>query len=348
MSNFSCPIMVTGLGGISSAGIGLAAASAALQSATSCLKPIPAELTNSTRQHLWGPADQFKAADFIAPLKARKLDRASQMAVATAGLALADAGITKGQFQPERIGIALGCGFGGIANSAELLGGYFQQGVAGLSPMLFPNTVANAAASNTSIEYGLQGPNITFIQRFCSAESAILAACRFLEEGRADIMLAGGVDELNPLMIKAFSASGQLQRAAAGFGEGSGILVLERGDHAAKRAARVRAELLSIETIGYLLPGQEQQGLQQLTRHAADCSKGMLSGVTPHGLDLEKYLPQLPLQQPGTLLGRSLAMGGMVTALLAAQLTPGEQGLQLAASPEGPFYSLVLRGSTSE
>jgi len=348
MSRFACPIALTGLGVISSAGIGLDAALTAVQSGTSCLKPVPAELTNSRQQHLWGPADQFKAADFIAPLKARKLDRASQMAVAATGLALADAGLDKGQYRAGQIGIALGCGFGGIVNSAELLGGYFKQGVPGLSPMLFPNTVANAAASNTSIEYGLQGPNITFIQRFCSAESAILAACRFLEEGRADIMLAGGVDELNPLMIRAFSANGQLQRAAAGFGEGAGILVLERGDHAAQRTVRVRAELVSIETIGYLLPGLAEQGLERLTRNTADCRVGMLSGVAPRGLELEQHLRHLRLQQPGLLLGRSLAMGGTVAALLTAQLGPGEQGLQLAASPEGPFYSLVLQGGPAE
>lgn len=347
MNRFGTEIVITGLGAITAAGIGIDAVVEAVGSGRSCLKPIPAGIAGDKGTHLWGPADRFKATEFIAPLKARKLDRASQMSVATAGLALADAGIVKGCGDPERIGIALGCGFGGIANSSEFLSGFFLQGIAGLSPLLFPNTVANAAASNTSIEYGLKGPNITFIQRFCSAESAILAACRFLEEGRADIMLAGGVDELNPQMIRAFAVTGQLRRAAAGFGEGSGIVVLERGDHARQRGARIRAQVLSINTIGLLVPGAEQQGADRLLAAAANCSCGVLSGVEPAGAPLSSRLNPLMMLKPGPVIGNSLAMGGTATALLASQLQPGEQGVQLAASPEGPFYSIVLQGGMS-
>ena len=122
--------------------------------------------------------------------------------------------------------------------------------------MLFPNTVANAPASNVSIEYGLKGPNITFVQRFCSAESAVLAACRFIEEGRADVMLAGGVDELTPLMMKGFAALGQLHSHASGFGEGCRYTGAGTGRPCRQpRAQRSRPVSRAITTVGLLLPG---------------------------------------------------------------------------------------------
>lgn len=344
MDCFAPAIAVTGSAVISAAGIGLKPALEALNSATSCLKPIPAELAAGTSGHCWGKADQFKATDFIPPLKARKLDRASQFAVATVGMALAAAGLVKGGFAPERIGIALGSGFGGIANASEFLSGYYQGGLPGLSPMLFPNTVANAAASNASIEYGLQGPNVTFIQRFCSAESAILAACRFIEEGRADIMLAGGVDELTPQMIRGFAVTGQLQRFAAGFGEGCGILVLERAEHARRRGAAIAARLTAINTVGFLLPGAEQQGINQLLQTQTSCDQLFFSGPEPAVQPLLGTVAAASTRYPGRIIGRSLAMGGTVLGLLTASLQPGEQGLQLAASPEGPYYAMSVTG----
>ena len=344
MDCFAPAIAITGSAAISAAGIGLKPALEALASGTSCLKPIPEDLAAGTTGHCWGKADQFKATDFIPPLKARKLDRASQFAVATVGMALADAGLVKGAFPSDRIGIALGSGFGGIANASEFLSGYYQTGVSGLSPMLFPNTVANAAASNASIEYGLQGPNITFIQRFCSAESAILAACRFLEEGRADIMLAGGVDELTPQMIRGFAVTGQLHRFAAGFGEGCGILVLERAEHARKRGAAIAAQLTAINTVGFLLPGAEQQGINQLLQPLKSCDQLFFTGPEPAVQPLLGTVEAATIRYPGRIIGSSLAMGGVALGLLTASLRPGEQGLQLAASPEGPYYAISVLG----
>lgn len=346
MPLLNVPIAITGSSAVSSAGIGLAALVAALREQRCCLQTLPAELGDRFAGGRWGKADQFKAADFMPPLKARKLDRGSQFSVAAAGLALADAGLAKGAVAPERIGIALGCGFGGIANSAEFLSGYFQQGVSGLAPMLFPNTVANAPASNTSIEHGLKGPNITFVQRFCSAESALLAACRFLEEGRADVMLAGGVDELTPLMLHGFAALGQLHTHAADFGEGCGLLVLERNDHAVARGARIKAVIGAIATVGLLLPGTEQAAGERLVDGQRSVDQLMLSG------DEAALKPLLPLVQsaatsyPGRIVGRSLAMGGLALAALAELLQPGARGVHLAASSEGPYFSVTMTGGS--
>lgn len=341
MERIGCDIVITGCSAVSSAGIGIEPVLEAVRSGISCLKHL---VDDGTTGHLWGKAEAFKVTDFIGPLKARKFDRASQFSVATAGLALADAGIARGTCMPERIGIALGCGFGGIANSSEFLTGYYQTGVSGLSPMLFPNTVANAAASNASIECCLKGPNITFIQRFCSAETAILAAWRFIEEGRADIMLAGGVDELTLQMIRGFAATGQLTRFGSGFGEGCGILVLERASHARERGAVIKAQITGISTVGFLLPGAEQQGVEHLLQGQQSCDQLTVSGAESAARPLLAAVQAASMYCPGQLIGRSLAMGGTVLGLLTALLRPGEQGLHLAASPEGPYYAISVKG----
>ena len=108
-------IVISGWSSISAAGNGISPLMELIRSGQDALTQVPSGLTGSDG-YRWGRADGFKATDFIAPLKARKMDRCSQFAVAAAGLALADAGIDPKQMDPERIGIASGCGFGGLAN----------------------------------------------------------------------------------------------------------------------------------------------------------------------------------------------------------------------------------------
>jgi 3-oxoacyl-[acyl-carrier-protein] synthase II len=336
-------IVISGWSATTPAGIGVDPLLAFIRSGQDALSPVPTDLAGSDG-YRWGKANGFKATDFIPPLKARKMDRCSQFAVAAAGLALKDAGIDSGKMDPERIGIALGCGFGGLANSAEFLGGYFSHGVEGLAPMLFPNTVSNAPASNTSIEHGLKGPNITLVQRFCSAETALLAACRFIAEGKADVMLAGGVDDLIPLMIQVFKATGQLRRYASCFGEGSGLLVLESTAHAARRGGIAKGSVLSVASIGLLVPGQEQEGLDRLIGSASDETLVSLSGTARDTPLMQAYIAGREIIEIEPVVGRSLAMGGTGMAALSASLQTGRTGLHLAASPEGPYYAIRFRG----
>lgn len=344
MSRCAEQIVITGAAAITAAGNGLPALLEAVAAERCCLSAVPDELSPVRQRLLWGKAEQFKAADFMPPLKARKLDRGSQFTVATAGMALADAALARNEFPAERIGIALGCGFGGIANSAEFLGGYFKEGAGALSPLLFPNTVANAPASNASIEHGIKGPNITFVQRFCSAESAIMAACRFIEEGRADLMLAGGVDELYPLVLHGFNALGQLRSYADGFGEGCGLVVLERAGHARARGARIMAQIEAVSSVGLLLPERRSEGVTRLLGQRRSYARLVLSGAEQCAAPLLEQIDAATCLTPGRLVGRSLAMGGTALALLAAQIKPAEQGLVLASSPEGPHYALAVRG----
>jgi 3-oxoacyl-(acyl-carrier-protein) synthase len=334
-------IAITGIAAISSAGVGLDPLKETLRSGISALRPVPVDLAGE-EGHVWGRAEGFKASDFMTPLKARKFDRCSLFAVVAAGMALKDAGLDPAAFGSSRVGIVLGCGFGGIANSEDFLRGYLSKGTDGLVPMLFPNTVPNAPASNASIEHGLKGPNVTFVQRFCSAEAAFQMACRFLEEDRADIMLTGGVDELQPFMIEAFRKVGQLRRYAAGFSEGAGILVLEKGEVARKRGVRIRAMAGDIRSVGRLLPGREAEGIDRIFCPGSKPQLVSLSGVAGEMKPILERLPNVPRLETGRLLGRSLAMGGLSLVSLLVSLSPGFSVVHYAASPEGPYYGIDI------
>ena len=336
-------IVITGLAAISAAGVGIEPLREALTDGVSRLTPVPEDVLG-VPGYVWGKAGAFRAADFMPPLKARKFDRASLFAVVAAGMALKDAGIDMTGLDRARVGIMLGCGFGGIANSEEFLRGYFTKGIDGLVPMLFPNTVPNAPASNASIEHGLKGPNATIVQRFCSAESALLMARHLLEEDRADVMLVGGVDELNSLQMQGFKAVGQLSRHAEGFGEGVGLLVLEREGHARRRGATVRAVLEEGRTIGMLIPGAEDEGFERLMDVNPATDLVSLSGTAAGVSSLMERLPAVPRLETGPLIGRSLAMGGLALVAHLLTLPAGARGLHLAASPEGPYYAFNLRG----
>ena len=212
--------------------------------------------------------------------------------------------------------------------------------------MLFPNTVSNASASNASIEHGLKGPNVTHVQRFCSAESALCMARRFLEEDRADIMITGGVDEVHPVIIRAFKSMGQLHGFGKSFGEGVGLLVLEKRDHAVRRGAAIRAGLGEIRTIGLLPQGYEAEGMNRLLGNPVEPSLVSLSGTADEARFLAGRLSSAPSLSSGKLLGRSLAMGGIAMVSLVLSLPAGKRGLHLAASPEGPYYAITFTGGS--
>ena len=342
MINTITGIVITGTSALSAAGTGVAAIQELVHSGGDALTDIPFDVI-AAEGYRWGMHSGFKASDFMSPMKARKMDRCSQFAVSAVGMALADAGLDLKEIAPERVGITLGSGFCGVSSSAEFITGYFTAGVQGLMPMIFPNTVPNAPASNASIEHGIKGPNATMVQRFCSAESAFMLACRYIEEGRADVMLTGGIDELIPLMIKGFAAMGQMKPGSAPYGEGAGIIVLESAEHAARRHAAVKSVVESITMVGRTVPGREAEAHDLLTDRANVSSIVSLSGTVSDVPALMERVSGRPMIDSGRVIGRSLAMGGTAMAVLLAALEAGQQGLHLAASPDGPYYAICFR-----
>ena len=263
-------ICITGMGVVSPIGIGKEEFLFSLKKGRSGIEEIKEFDTHFSHSRKGGVIRSFHPKDFIPASKIRRLDRASQFAIAASKLALADAKFSVTRENSSRVGVVLGSGFCGLSSSEEFHRGQVLKGFLDLNPMLFPNTVPNAPSSYVSIELGIQGVNSTLVQSFCTAEAAVFFACDQLRKRRADLILTGGVDELSEFLFRGFSELHLLatdpgdgerscpydkMRNGLVLGEGAGLLVLEREAHARSRGGRIYGYIL-----GYSLVGKSSKG----------------------------------------------------------------------------------------
>jgi 3-oxoacyl-[acyl-carrier-protein] synthase II len=203
----------------------------------------------------FNPAQYFKT-----PKDVNRTDRFTHLAVAAAKEAVADAGLTFPVADPERFGVVLGSGIGGLKTTEDQHTVLMTKGPSRLSPFMIPSLIVNMASGIVSMEYGLQGPNYAPVSACATSAHAIGEAWRMIRDGDADAFLAGGSEAaIVPLGIGGFAAMKALStrnddpaRASRpwdkdrdGFvmGEGAGVLVVEELEHAKKRGARIYAEL---------------------------------------------------------------------------------------------------------
>jgi 3-oxoacyl-[acyl-carrier-protein] synthase II len=189
-----------------------------------------------------------------------RTDRFTQLAIAAAKQALADAGITEPIGDPERFGCMIGSGIGGLKTTEDQHTVLMNKGPGRLSPFMIPMLIGNMASGMVSMEFGLQGPNYATVSACATSAHSIGEAWRMIRDGDADAFVAGGSEAtIVPLGIggfcamKALSTRNEDPTAASrpwdkdrdGFvmGEGAGIVVLEELEHAKKRGARIYGEI---------------------------------------------------------------------------------------------------------
>lgn len=200
----------------------------------------------------------FAPRELISPTHLRRMDFFSRMIVAASRLALSDAGLELVAVAPDRLGIVVGSAFGNINDTLDYLQRLFVKGPALASPMLFPGLVLNAAASYTAMEIGATGTNFTVAQGEISAACAISLGCELIRSGRADVVLAGGGDELGRIVWSTYERLRGLSSQRGGrewcspydverngviLGEGAAMLVLESPGLARARGARMYAAI---------------------------------------------------------------------------------------------------------
>jgi 3-oxoacyl-(acyl-carrier-protein) synthase len=197
--------------------------------------------------------DGFSPQPEIPAMKARRFDRGSQFAILACAQAIREAGYDVGS-APEGIGIAMGTGSAGAGALTEFLRVLFVESPEAAPPFHFPNTVANAPASQVSIELKLLGPNVTITQKDPSGLNALLYGALALETGRAKAMIAGAVDEWNAFYAMGFdqvhALRGEKRPSGIVQGEGAFAILLEREEDAAARGARPLARLSGIAAVG--------------------------------------------------------------------------------------------------
>ncbi len=287
-------IVITGIGTANALGLDVPSFLEGLQSGRSAIGPISGFYTSLFRSRLGAEVRGFEPSRFIDPMKLRRMDRLSQMVLVSSIEAMKDAGLSADILPPERIGVVIGNGYGGTSCTEEFFEGLLMRGPSGVNPMLFPTTVPNSAASITSIELNLKGPNCTFCQKDISAEEAVIYATELIRKGAADAVIAGGGEELNDVIYHAFDSLRVLSPGRNGgcegsfpfgrmrngrvLGEGAGVLVLESLKSAEKRGARVYAEVAG----GAILSGRP--GISSYGKNPVPMVRAMEAALAKSGI----------------------------------------------------------------
>jgi len=248
-------VVVTGLGAITPVGADVASTWDALLAGRSGVVKLTEDWAQElpTRIAAWAAADP---ATLIDRVQARRLDRCEQFALVAAREAWAAAG--KPEVDPERLGVVVSSGIGGVASTLTAYDTLREKGWNRLSPFTVPMLMPNGSAGWISIELGARAGVHTTVSACASGAEAIGYGIEMIRSGRADVVLAGGTEAaIMQLNIAAFAAMRALstrndepERASRPFdkgrdgfvlGEGAGMVVLESAEHAARRGATVHA-----------------------------------------------------------------------------------------------------------
>jgi 3-oxoacyl-[acyl-carrier-protein] synthase II len=246
----NAPVVVTGLGVVSPFGWRAGAFWDGLVAGRSALAPL-GRFQPIVPGRLAGEVPARAVGELARSPVGRRMDWTSLMALGACRLALEDAGLSTDGSTGERTSLVLGSAYGNLQETATFLDRLSARGIG--NPLLFPNMVFNAPLSYVSIELGIRGETAMLSMLEVSGEAPIAWGVDVVASGRADVCLAGGVDELGMVLHRVLEDGGQLaagaprpfDRDADGIaaGEGASVLVLERQEQACARGARIYARV---------------------------------------------------------------------------------------------------------
>jgi len=253
-------VVVTGMGAVAPNGNSVSEYWDALTAGQSGIDHITYFDTTNFPVKIAGEVSNFDPEQYFERKEVRKLDPFSVYALVASDEAMQMSDLDAGGFDPQRAGVMLGCGIGGITTILAEHVVLQNRGARRISPFFVTKLIANIAGGQIAIKWDLRGPNQTVTSACASATDAIGLALRLIQSGSADIMVAGGTEaSICDLPLAGFSTIRALCNAAdppqsasrpfdkdrGGFvmGEGAGILVLETEKHAQSRGATIIGEL---------------------------------------------------------------------------------------------------------
>jgi 3-oxoacyl-[acyl-carrier-protein] synthase II len=260
-------VVVTGIGLVSSLGIGTEANWASLLAGTSGIGRVTRFDVSQFACQIAGEVQGFDPLDFIEKKDVKKMDVFIQYAIAASDFAMKSAALTITPETAPRIGVFIASGIGGFGTIEREHKAYLDGGPRRISPFFIPSAIINLAAGQVSIRFGAKGPNSATCTACSASAHAIGDAWEMIRRGAADAMIAGGSEAaITPMGLGGFAAmralstrnddptraSRPFDRDRDGFiiGEGAGVLILEALEVAERRGAPIYAEL-----VGYGMSG---------------------------------------------------------------------------------------------
>ena len=284
-------VVITGMGAVSPAGVGVEALWEAVMGKRCCIGPITRFDTEGYKVHIAAEVRDFEATEHgLTKKEARRFERFVQYAIVAADEAMAQSGLDMEAEDGTRAAVVFGAGIGGID---ELQSGFYtlhDKGPKRVNPLFVPTMIGNIAAGHLAIRYGMRGECIDVTTACATGAHNIGAAVRSIRHGYADVALAGGAEEsVNPICIAGFANLGALSeeedpaRASLPFdvrrggfvaGEGAGAVVLESLEHALSRGANPIAEIAGFGSTGdayhMTAPEPSGEGILRAMRQALD------------------------------------------------------------------------------
>lgn len=252
-------IAITGIGVLSPIGIGKEAYWEGLFQGKTGFRPVTLFDTSPFRVNIAGEITDFDALSFLGKKGLRDLDRSTRLICSAAKLAIDDSRIEITDNTTHSMGVSIGTTFGSLHSISQFDRSGLIDGPRLVNPSHFPNTVINSPASQVSIKFKIKGFNTTISTGFCASLDAVSYAADFIRLNRADVVFAGGVEELCEETFMGFHNLGCLsgtdgsepiccpfdaRRNGTILSEGAAVLVLEDEEHALNRNAVILARVL--------------------------------------------------------------------------------------------------------
>ena len=346
-------VVVTGIGMITPLGASVTKTWEGILAGRSGIGPITRFDASGLETTIAGELKDFDPTLFMDRKEVRRADRFAQLAVATAGQALADAKMTITAENAPRIGVTFGSGIGGVSTLVDNVLSHAKDPKK-VSAFLIPMMIVDMAAGEIAMKYGAKGPNMAHVSACASSAHAIGEATDMIRRGQADVMLAGGAEAgLIKIAIAAFNqaralstrndapekASRPFDRDRDGFvfSEAAGCLVLEDLGHARERGARIMGEVIgygaTADAYHVTAPAEGGEGAMRAMRMAlADAKIGAadVGYINAHGTSTQandgsestaikmafgKHAYSLAVSSTKSMIGHTLGAAGAIEAI---------------------------------
>jgi len=350
-------VVITGMGAISPIGNDVESLWKSIKETKSGIDFISHFDTDAIKVKVAGEVKGFDPVEYIDKKEAKRMDRYTQFAIAASKQAFENSGLKETSYNPERMGVILGSGIGGLATIEEQAGKLVSRGPKRISPFFIPMSIVNMASGNVAIALGAKGICNTVVTACASGTNAVGEAFRNLQHGYADIIVAGGTEAAVTLLgvagfeaMTALSTNDNPARASIPFdierdgfvmAEGSGMMVLETLEHAKARNAKIYGEIVGYgftcdaHHITAPAPGGEGGArAMKLAIEEAGIKPFELSYINAHGTSTpynDKFETQaiktafgqaakdIPVSSTKSMTGHMLGAAGAIEAIICAK-----------------------------
>jgi len=358
-------VVITGIGLVSSLGIGTGANWKALVAGTSGVTRITRFDVSAFATQIAAEVKGFDPLQFIEKKDVKKMDVFIQYAVAAAQFAVDDSGLAITPANAADVGVFLGSGIGGFQTIEREHKALLDGGPRRISPFFIPSAIINLASGQVSIRFGAKGPNLATCTACSASAHAIGDSYEIIKRGDADAMIAGGSEAaITPMSVGGFGAlralstrNAEPERASRPFdkerdgfiiGEGAGVLILEELAHAQRRNAKIYAELVGYGMSGdayhITAPSEDGDGGIRVMRMAlrkAGVAPEQVDYINAHGTSTP-YNDRLETMAIKACFGdhaRKLAISS--TKSMTGHLLGGAGGLEAGISALAVYHQCV-------